>query len=295
MSKQKKINLTNEWDIVPPLGATADELRACVYYEFARESSCLLEAVDKHRLDPEAVGQNSDGTPDGITQLDFIEAISMPLANMIRAMGKQATLSKPWPKLPAKLRSKMIKTCSASVRLATPEELRAAYSWPYHYDQPEYRSLSHIESKDDHDENGKGRRLLCFVIDTNAPAALIQNEIVSLFNKHYAKLIGDSKGCNSKGTRSLRADLQDLAVLRLLSSRDHAEAVKCAISAGHKTLIEDKYNADNKKRSDPTRYNRVKDAQLKFSTLFPSLLLGSKLKASEIMTSAVAYYLRHPK
>lgn len=290
MSKIKRNTLGDHWNIILPEAATADELRACVYYEYARESELLVREVTEHRHSLANADHIKASEFIGLTHLDNIEAFSMPLANMVRAMGGRASLDKPWRELPEKLKTKIIASCSTSVRLASTNELKAAYCWPFEHDAPDSNTIFHNEPKSNKDDLQSPLRLLCFVIDTRATAAQIRKGIDQLFNKNIAPLIGGLSGRGASGKQTLRKALSDLAVLRLLSTREPTVARTVADHAGMSDLLRPKKRKHTKDLANSYRYDRIKAAKRTFRLLFPGLFLGEQTGEPMPMISAEAYH-----
>jgi hypothetical protein len=278
----------DQWDISLPESATVDELRACVFYEYARECQDFVDLVEKHRRDPHDTTHSEHLGIFGLTHLDGIDACSAPLANMVRAMGSRASLLRPWSRLSSALRAKMVAAHAASVRLATADELEQSYGWHLRDPEPAPDTIFSIDPQCDDAAGADPRRLLSLVLDTRAPAAAIKKDIIRLFDKKIAPLLHGARGRGGTGTERLLADLRALAVLRLLSSRAVATAQTVAALAGHSDLLRERKN-------DTTRYQRLDHAREAFRRLFPSLFRHEEFTPPPLMISDTAYLSHHTR
>ena len=288
MSKKKMSTLGDHWNVILPDSATADELRACVYYEYARESEYLVQQAELHRRLVAGIDHKKHRAV-GSNRLSNIETVSVPLAGTVRAMASKASLAKPWSKLPAALKAKMIDSCAISVSLATHEELKNAYSWSVYQDEPEADTIFHLDEKSKGSKNEDPRRLLCFVLDTRATAAQVRRGIMQVFEESIAPLLGGLSGRGASGKESLRKDLSNLAVLRLLSTRDPAVAETLAAKAEMRDLLPSKQREHSRQSADSYRYDRIQAAKDTFRELFRRLCLGYQAGEPMPMISVRAY------
>ena len=272
----------DQWDIILPSSASVDELRTCVLYEYARECETFVDLVEKHRRAPHDTAHSEHQGLSGLTYLDYIEACSTPLANLVRAMGSKASLMRPWSRLSSALRAKMVAAHAASVRLATADELEQSYGWHLCFPEPAAGTLFDIDPLCDDAAGEDPRRLLSFVLDTRAPAAAIKEDIIRVFDKKIAPLLSGARGRGASGKEPLLAALRALAVLRVLSSRALPIAQTVAARAGRSDLLQER-------KKDSTRYQRIDHARKTFRRLFPSLFRGEEFVPPPLMISDAAY------
>jgi hypothetical protein len=272
----------DQWNIILPSSASVDELRTCVLYEYARECETFVDLVEKHRRAPHDTAHSEHQGLSGLTYLDYIEACSTPLANLVRAMGSKASLMRPWSRLSSALRAKMVAAHAASVRLATADELEQSYGWHLCFPEPAPGTLFDIDPICDDAAGEDPRRLLSLILDTRAPAAAIKEDIIRLFDKKIAPLLGGARGRGASGKEPLLAALRALAVLRLLSSRALPIAQTVAARAGRSDLLQER-------KKDSTRYQRMEHARQTFRRLFPSLFHGEEFVPPQPMLSDAAY------
>lgn len=291
----------DQWNISLPESATVDELRACVFYEYARECQDFVDLVEKHRHDPHGTKHSEHLGLFNFTYLDFIELSSVPLADVVRAMGSKASLRKPWSALPKDLRAAIVIALSASVRLATPTELEGSYCWQHCDEMPAAGTIFHIGPECDVAAGDDPRRFLCLVLDTRATAKQLKTDITRLFDQQIAPLLKDARGPNAPGRTSLRAALDNLAALRLLSGRLPAIAATIANNSGRRDLLPQRPRRSFTTRTEdiptepaPHTYARVAEARLTFRALFPRLYRDEEFHPQEHMISAAAYDARHP-
>jgi hypothetical protein len=294
MKRQKQKTLGDQWNIILPDSATADELRACVYYEYARESDYLVQQAELHRRLVAGIDHKKHSSV-GSNRLSNIETVSVPLAGMVRAMASKASLAKPWSKLSADLKAKMVASCAISVRLATHEELQQSYSWSAFQDEPEADTIFHIDKNSMGAKGEDSRRLACFVLDACATAAQVRQGIMRVFEESIAPLLGGRAGRGASGKEALRKALSDLAALRLLSTRETSTAETVADKAGMSALLPDKKSAVVQQSADTYRYERMRSAIRTFRQLFPRLFLEVETTDLAPMLSVRAYFLSHPR
>lgn len=291
----------DQWNISLPESATFDELRACVLYEYARECQVFVDHVERHRLDPRDTTHGEPGHAFGFTPLEGIDCLSGPLANVVQAMGTSASLKKPWSRLAVKVRAAITAAVSAPVRFATPDELECSYCWPHFDEMPPMGTIFSIDPRCDDAAGEDPRRFLTLVVDTQATAAQIKDDIVRFFDREIAPLLEGARGRNASGKPRLRAALDNLAALRLLAWRDPALAASVAACAGRRDLLRQRTKRSVKDKSEdspteptPYTFDRVAAARQTFRTLFPSLFLHEESYPKEHMISAAAYDARHP-
>lgn len=291
----------DQWNISLPESATVDELRACVFYEYARECQHFVDLVEKHRRDPHGTKHSEHLGFFNFTYLDFIDGASVPLANVVRAMGAKASLKRPWSALPKKLRAAIVTALFTPVRRATHEELEQSYCWQLCDEMPSEGTIFPIGPECDDAAGDDPRRFLCLVLDTRATAKQLKTEITRLFDRQIAPLLKDARGRNAPGRDSLRADLDNLSALRLLSGHLPAIAATIASKSGRGDLLPQRpkrrstaHTKDTPTEPAPHTYARVARARLKFRALFPRLYRDEAFYPQEHMISAAAYDARHP-
>lgn len=267
----------DQWDIVLPPSASVHELRACVYYEYARESQFFVETVSKHRVAPHSVTHDKDRRVTGFTYFDDLEMCSPSLAAMVAAMGRRASLSKQWSQIPANVRDKMVAAFIPPIEVAEDYVLDATHCWYGREEMPPPAALDYVSHAAPYVPGQEPRRLISFVVDVSLPAALLKKALVDLFDRDIAPIIGGSVGQSAAGKTPFLTALIDLAVLRLVSTRGLANAQTVASVAGYRWLRE----ATNEKGP----FERVSRAKARFRQLFPELFSAEDPKYHPTMIS----------
>jgi hypothetical protein len=268
----------DQWNIVLPPSASVHKLRACVYFEYARESQFFVETVSKHRAAPNSVTHDKDKGVTGITYLDALEMYSPPLAAMVAAMGRRASLSRQWSQIPANVRDKMVAAFIPPIQIAEDYLLEATHCWYGREEMPPPAALDYVSRTAPYVPGEEPRRLISFVVDVSLPAALLKKALVDLFDRDIAPIVGGSVGQSAAGKAPFITALIDLAVLRLVSTRGLANAQTVASVAGYRWLRE----ATNEKG----HFERVSRAKARFRQLFPELFSAEDPKYHPTMISA---------
>jgi len=268
---RKQLNYSDQWDI--ERGASSlQEAKACLLYEYARESEIIVAWVDQHRKSPRS--------PDdfGAPAFSYLMNISVPLARMVAAMGRKASLSKPWYELKLTDRRKLAAAAYPSLRFAEKAEILKSLE-----KNPAWKSYRPFRDPHPIQSDQLTGRIMNLVVDVSLPTAEIVRQFGIFARNQIAPKQGGHRGRSATGLEPVKKQLKNLGLLRLLSNRDLTQARLVAQTVQSSTLL-------GKVGGEGGLNNRISGALATFRQLFPGLFQGEHPK----MVSYLAYKKRHP-
>jgi hypothetical protein len=268
--KAAEPDYSDQFNSFPTESFETNALRAWVIYEYARESKTLLGLVDEHKKEL--------ACSDRRVTLDIIKDFSVPFYEIVKAMGRRPSFSKPWLELNPALRKKIIAACRVTAVSIAPQSIvRACLG-----DDPELGWGEDITSKLPFGTD-EPLRLISLLLD----AELTKSELLAAINDFFDKELKmegrRGRGANSKNI--LSTNLRDLAVLRLMSTRSILVAIKKSAAMPSPLL--------QKKGGERTRAAQISRAQKTFKELFPGCCIDNDLKLEDEMVSYAQYKKHH--
>jgi hypothetical protein len=210
-------NLGNDWKKTWPLNEdlTPEELRACMLWEYARESRRLIELVDR--------------VASGEASPDELLAVNRTFGRMVESAGKKADLRLPWVDLPKRLRNCMVKSLFTATSVAPYSKVEEACKKRELFIPGGFQLASMLLQGSKVNMGKKlvaggldGSTVVAFVVDASKPPALLAGEIEKLLAKHLEGPKGKGRG-GRRGAETCRKWLNVLHVLRLASTRSNRE------------------------------------------------------------------------
>jgi hypothetical protein len=209
--KAAEPDYSNQYDSFPRDSCEKDELRAWMFYEYARESKTLLGLVEKHK--------NGFVCPDLGDALGIIKDFSVPFYKIVKAMGRRPSFSKSWVELNPALRKKIIAVCKIpSVRFALEHEIQICIE-----PNPLVPFGEKLTGTVPFGEE-EPIRLVSLFID----ASLTKSDLLTALEVFFKKNIPSSgwRGRSAKSERKFSNALRYLAALRAFSTRKSKDAIE---------------------------------------------------------------------
>lgn len=209
--KAAEPDYSDQFNSFPTDSCETDELRAWTIYEYARESKTLLRLVEDHK--------KGFVCPDLGDALGIIKDLSVPTYEIVKAMGRRPSFSKPWLELNPARRKKIIAACNVPAVSIAPEKLvrdclgdDPALGWgqaitsklPFGTDEP--------------------LRFIPLLLNAELSKSELMKGIINFFEKELR--MGARRGRSASSRNAFSRALRDLAVLRLISNRSLKDARK---------------------------------------------------------------------
>jgi len=270
--KTREPDYSDQYDSFPLDSCETDELRAWMIYEYARESKTLLRLVEEHK--------KGLVSPDLGDALGLIKDFSVPVYQILKAMGRKPSFSKPWIDLSPMLQRKLISCCKIPAVSIAPESVVQACLG----DDPIFGWGRNITSKLPFGSD-EPLRFVPLLLNAELSKSELIKGITVFFEKKIR--IGGRRGRGASVKNAFSTSLRVLAVLRLISNRSVMDAREISLSMGasiHPPLIP-------KSGGERTRLGQIAKARDVFRQLIFS---GQNLSVQDEMVSYGIYKMNHP-
>lgn len=209
--KAAEPDYSDQFNCIPTDSCETDELRAWMFYEYARESRPILRLVEDYK--------KGFVCPDLGEALGIIKDLSVPTYEIVKAMGRRPSFSKPWLELTPARRKKIIAACNVpAVSIAPDNIVRACLG-----NDPELGWGEEITSKLPFGTD-EPLRFIPLLLNAELSKSELMKGIINFFEKELR--MGARRGRSASSRNAFSRALRDLAVLRLISNRSLKDARK---------------------------------------------------------------------